>query len=469
MQQPPFGTSMVSTMTPTVVLVLMSALTANAMSGLRSKSASKMAAELPFTDENHPASRYMHDTAPATCDACRVEYMPGMGIASERCDCMAFQMSKRSNETLVDKGLTYNGAQTKTRSGKTCLNWNHEAFESSWVPPDASTRTYNECRNHDSSAFGVRDTIWCYTSTSPTVKWEYCDPARGSFRPIQYSFTCSTAAAATSWVSTHNGCKCQYGVTAAETTCLDIPVQGTAMDPQDPRLNYPPLLIVTKAQTVLSLDYDLFDADDAVKAMLINDVKESFLNATQPLGYTNDQIAVTLSKDNGPVKATVQISTRRGQDGSKLKAEVDRMTGALSNSIQERVKLLPGVNTFLENGKTENDLNISAFPASAQAAASCDGYTCPDNYYNRPMGSIIGCAESSGCTDADQDTCCTQLDALPQLLEATKMKGFLTSSSWAGICAHGTLRTLAQRTADNQCGSCDAGYRLDGTACHLVE
>ena len=40
-----------------------------------------------------------------------------------------------------------------------------------------------------------------------------------------------------------------------------------------------------------------------------------------------------------------------------------------------------------------------------------------------------------------------------------------TCKPWSGECAHGTLKAQSNRTKDNQCGSCDAGFWLDGDTC----
>jgi len=226
---------------------LTSALTANALSGfLGSKSSSTISAEWPFTDDDHPASRYMLNTAPASCDACRKEYMPGMGIARDRCDCMAFTASSPSDETMHTtnhNGDGYVGTQTHTRSGKNCEKWdNPGTADVTGITVTAEMAAHNECRNPNG-----RDSIWCFTMTT-LQGWEYCDPAPGSFRPMQYSYTCSTRPSATDWVSHRGGCKCQYGATAEQTSCLDIPVQSVNMDPQDPRLNLP----LTDAATALN-------------------------------------------------------------------------------------------------------------------------------------------------------------------------------------------------------------------------
>ena len=41
-----------------------------------------------------------------------------------------------------------------------------------------------------------------------------------------------------------------------------------------------------------------------------------------------------------------------------------------------------------------------------------------------------------------------------------------TCKPWGGECANGTLKAQSERTADDQCGSCDAGYTLADNACN---
>lgn len=41
----------------------------------------------------------------------------------------------------------------------------------------------------------------------------------------------------------------------------------------------------------------------------------------------------------------------------------------------------------------------------------------------------------------------------------------VSPTAWSGTCADGTLKTLSTRTADNQCGSCNPGYRLNDMTC----
>lgn len=98
-------------------------------------------------------------------------------------------------KTTCDEGLKgtkdadYRGCQTRTRSGRTCQNWNEQK-------PHAHSRTpgserfsgkglgtiwrggyvngNNYCRNPDGES-----TIWCYT-TDKGKRWEYCDPLSGT-------------------------------------------------------------------------------------------------------------------------------------------------------------------------------------------------------------------------------------------------------------------------------------------------
>ena len=79
------------------------------------------------------------------------------------------------NEELTgEKGSGYRGKQNKTRSGKTCQNWNSQSPQKHKNTPENKPNSglgdHNFCRNPDGT-----ETIWCYT-TDPETRWELCDP-----------------------------------------------------------------------------------------------------------------------------------------------------------------------------------------------------------------------------------------------------------------------------------------------------
>jgi len=78
------------------------------------------------------------------------------------------------DETLTGSGADYRGCQTKTRSGRTCQNWDSQTpHHHSWRNEAKGSAGNNYCRNPDGDTTTL--TIWCYT-TDPNKRWEYCDP-----------------------------------------------------------------------------------------------------------------------------------------------------------------------------------------------------------------------------------------------------------------------------------------------------
>ena len=83
-----------------------------------------------------------------------------------------------SEELKGQNDSGYRGNQTKTRSGKTCMNWTsqnpHSHSNTPEKKPNRGLGDHNYCRN-PSEPVSSSDTIWCYT-TDPNSRWEYCDP-----------------------------------------------------------------------------------------------------------------------------------------------------------------------------------------------------------------------------------------------------------------------------------------------------
>jgi hypothetical protein len=78
------------------------------------------------------------------------------------------------SEAMSGNGADYRGAQTKTRTGRSCQAWatqnaphNHTTTPTTY--PSAGLDS-NYCRNPESAP-----TIWCFTS-DPDVRWELCSP-----------------------------------------------------------------------------------------------------------------------------------------------------------------------------------------------------------------------------------------------------------------------------------------------------
>ena len=77
------------------------------------------------------------------------------------------------DETLRgSRNRDYRGTQTKSRSGKTCQNWDQlPSHKRPNRKPEMGSSGNNFCRNPDNS-----DTIWCYLAETNGNTWEYCDP-----------------------------------------------------------------------------------------------------------------------------------------------------------------------------------------------------------------------------------------------------------------------------------------------------
>ena len=73
-----------------------------------------------------------------------------------------------------DRGLTYDGAVSRSVSGRSCLNWKHHAQwseqrgEVSELHPEMVDWDHSMCRNPD----GVEQSAWCYTAHQ---RRELCD------------------------------------------------------------------------------------------------------------------------------------------------------------------------------------------------------------------------------------------------------------------------------------------------------
>ena len=69
--------------------------------------------------------------------------------------------------TCQGPNVTYTGTVSKTKSGRTCQNWNETTPQDH---NDTSVGDHNFCRNPGNKKAGV----WCYTTTT-WMKWEKCD------------------------------------------------------------------------------------------------------------------------------------------------------------------------------------------------------------------------------------------------------------------------------------------------------
>jgi solute carrier family 44 protein 1 (choline transporter-like protein)/choline transporter-like protein 2/4/5 len=79
-----------------------------------------------------------------------------------------------ADESMSGDGEDYRGAQTRTRTGRLCQDWNtntpHVSAYTNASYPNADLNG-NSCRNPN----GVAQSIWCYT-TDVEKRWELCTP-----------------------------------------------------------------------------------------------------------------------------------------------------------------------------------------------------------------------------------------------------------------------------------------------------
>jgi len=87
----------------------------------------------------------------------------------------AAKVVNQEDLTGKNKNLGYRGSQTKTKKGKTCLNWDsnspvRHSYHAKKYPKDDLRENF--CRNPGKSA----RTVWCWTGMRGRKKlWGYCD------------------------------------------------------------------------------------------------------------------------------------------------------------------------------------------------------------------------------------------------------------------------------------------------------
>lgn len=98
-------------------------------------------------------------------------------VCESRPGCMWIAWNKNGCDEMMHgtKGSEYKGCQTRTRSGRTCMNWSLQSPHKHGYRHDND----NYCRNPSASTTG----IWCYT-TDPQKRWENCDalPSHAAYR-----------------------------------------------------------------------------------------------------------------------------------------------------------------------------------------------------------------------------------------------------------------------------------------------
>ena len=129
---------------------------------------------------------------------------------------------KPCNETLSGtKGNGYRGCQTKTSSGKTCMNWSsqspHKHINTPEKKKDFGIGNHNYCRNPDGEK-----TIWCYT-TDKNKRWENCAPIKKEFT----TFTFTNCGVTGRYGPTLAQCKASYSPSWTDNTdYFNVVTQG---------------------------------------------------------------------------------------------------------------------------------------------------------------------------------------------------------------------------------------------------
>jgi integrin beta 3 len=102
-----------------------------------------------------------------SCSDMKIPAFPTDGFVGG--DCGDELMSDTGDEYPGDD---YRGCQTKTRTGRTCQNWNKQNPHTHRNTPASKVNygvgDHNYCRNPAGKG------IWCYT-TDPSERWDYCD------------------------------------------------------------------------------------------------------------------------------------------------------------------------------------------------------------------------------------------------------------------------------------------------------
>lgn len=105
------------------------------------------------------------------------------------------------------------------------------------------------------------------------------------------------------------------------------------------------------------LNFDKVIQDPTVKADLIHNIKQAFLD-NLPSSYTTEHLNVTLFR--GSVKAKVDITPVSGSSTAELKSDLQPKQDLLKTAVSTKVKAMPKVLEILEDGANKEDLMVTA-------------------------------------------------------------------------------------------------------------
>jgi len=126
--------------------------------------------------------------------------------------------------------------------------------------------------------------------------------------------------------------------------------------------------VIVVTTTLKNLDYNKIMKNATVKKAVVQAITDAYLSKLGA-GYKAEHIAVTLS--SGSVKAEVKITPAKDTDAGSLKTLVTSLKADLETAVLTKVKAMPAVADFVEEGKTLADVSAtSTAPVEAMVSPS---------------------------------------------------------------------------------------------------